>query len=144
MLFLLLISCKKDEKTADKIPVSVTLNSIFLLQYPTTNNGQLWDDFSLYADPYFTITNGQTQSVVFTSSYKDEIAPADGANWTIDFTCLPDEYFVISFYDFDSSANDALIGSFLWSAYLENEGTPDIFTINKNGLQIKMLLSYEF
>lgn len=169
LLLLLAVSCKKDcpdcgengicdentsscecfpgwtgaKCTKEIKPKTVTLNSVLLVKYPATNAGQAWDDFSNYADPYFVVTNGTTLETVYTSQYKDEINPASGALWPVGSICNPDDYFLISFYDYDSAGSDTFMGSVLWSAYVEGQAFPISVTQKDAGLEVQFLVSYQ-
>lgn len=154
-LALLAFSCKKEDKICppgfggddceqEIKPKSVKLTHVYLVKYPPTNNGLAWDDFSTYADPYFTITNAATLEVVEQSPYQEEISPAAGALWQVNATCSPDASFVFTFYDYDSAANDNIIGGFVWNTYKNGEKFPTTVTLSENGLEVQLILGYEF
>lgn len=156
LLFVMLLaafSCKKEQKICDPgftgedctqeiKPLSVTLKYVSLTKYPSTNNGETWDDFSLYADPYFIIKNGATQQVVYTSSYQEEVPTTGSSIWQVDLVCSPDSYFIIYFYDYDSANSDEFIGGVIWSAYQEGKGFPTNVILKDGEMEVSLTLSY--
>jgi len=155
VLLLAAFSCGKDQKICDAgftgddcaqeiKPQSVMLNYVTLTKYPASNNGEAWDDFSLYADPYFIVTNGATQEVVYTSSYKEEILPMASSIWQVDAICSPDSYFVISFHDYDSANSDEYIGGVIWNAYQEGQNFPINVILRDGDMEVSLILSYAY
>jgi hypothetical protein len=158
LLVLLLISCKKDDDcqatcptgytgcdcTTQLVPTSIKITRVQLLNYPATNAGQPWDNFSVYADPYFTIEN--TSLTVFTSSVLDELPPTSVGDWPVNINLFGfnQTSYVILIYDYDSSGTDTIINGFLLVPYAIGQPYLTSKEYSDNGTTVKVYYEYTF
>lgn len=153
LLLISLFSCKKEAQECPKNytgsncdqevkPGRVRITRIQLTNYPAKNNGAQWDVNSIWADPYFQISD--LNGVVFESGYLDEKQPASISQWDVDLVLVPDSPVVIVFYDEDGSSDTHIDSSVLYY-YIEGRGFPDRYTFDGiDGSQISVFVTYEY
>lgn len=141
IISMLFFSCKKDE---EKVLRSLNIAVVQLLVYPVTNNGNTWDDFSSYPDPYFFFSRVNSSGIEFQSIVWNN-APQNQANWSTDLVCFAGQNATFVFLDEDG-ANDDLMGSaFLDLDELKANGYPnDYILYGSLGIQIKLTINYIF
>lgn len=126
------------------VPTYIVITKVELLTYPVNNNGKPWDDFSPWADPYFSISN--PNSTFFTSEYRTDVNPnTQIAEWVVDVQLLaPNQVgYVIQFYDFDSAADDTRITGDIINPNT-NVGFPKSVTFNTDGCTFVIYYEYFF
>ena len=160
LLVLLLVSCKKDDDCQATcptgytgcdcatllVPTSVTITRVQLLQYPATNSGKPWDDFSQFADPYFTIVYSGSGVTVFTSSFLEELPPTSVGDWAVNvdlfgFAKGPYSMFI---EDYDSSGTDTRITAISINPYTIGQPLPPLKEFIQNGAIVKIYYEYQY
>lgn len=141
IISMLFFSCKKDE---EKVLRSLNIAVVQLLVYPVTNNGNTWDDFSSYPDPYFFFSRVNSSGIEFQSIVWDE-AHQNQANWATDLVCFADQNATFVFFDEDGANDDLIDSVFLDLDELKKNGYPTEFILYGSlGMQLKLTIDYIF
>ncbi len=132
-------------QTLNIVPKRAYISHIDITNWPSRNNGNVWDQFATSAtshpDIFFKIS--QSGSVVFTSEVIDNcIHPSDGGTTSPSFevgrSFVPATY-TITFYDEDTIENVEM-GSTSFNLYTlgNNNDYPSVLTLSGGGFSFKI------
>jgi len=139
-------SCSKDDEPEQRIPKQIIITQVALLNYPPTNNGQPWDDFSQYADPYFQISTLSASDPIYESQRIDDAPFSSPIVWNLYVPMNTTDGYTIFIYDYDSGSFDSKIAAAIINTWLPGDDFYEskIFTDKDNGATIRVEYEYIF
>ena len=127
----------------ESAPNGMSITAIRVRKYPALNSGALWDTFSSYADPYVIVYSSNGVKL-HESAYYEEVPPTTAFSWNTNIDVNPLLEVKLVVYDYDSGANDSVMGTVFFKPYETGLNFPTIKTIDQNGLIVDIFYSYRF